>query len=84
MDAEKLLAQVRKQPWKQPCLIPPHARQGGDASAAEGVAAVPAAAPAASISTAALLSGQRQAEILDAALRSADAPDGASGSAAAA
>ena len=53
MDAEKLLAQVRRQPWKQPSLIPPHAQQqlaGGD-----GVLPPHGAAPAASISTAALL-----------------------------
>lgn len=45
-----LLPQVRRQPFKQPSLIPPHALQQ-EAAAAAGTAA----APAASISTAALL-----------------------------
>lgn len=50
MDAEKLLAQVRRQPWQQPSLVPPHAQQAERGAAASG-----GAAPAASISTAALL-----------------------------
>ncbi|PRW55985.1 Tetratricopeptide repeat [Chlorella sorokiniana] len=70
MDAEKMLAQVRRQPYKQPSLIPPHALQQ-EAAAAAGAAA----APAASISTAALLSGDRQPEIVAAAVQSAAAAD---------
>ncbi|EFN58815.1 hypothetical protein CHLNCDRAFT_140622 [Chlorella variabilis] len=68
MDAEKLLAQVRRQPWQQPSLVPPHAQQAERGAAASG-----GAAPAASISTAALLSGHRQPEIVQDALLSAGA-----------
>ena len=68
MDAEKLLAEVRRQPWKQPSLVPPHAQQAPE----RGAAGSPAA-PAASISTAGLLSGMRQPEIVDEALRAAGA-----------
>ena len=70
MDAEKLLAQVRRQPWKQPSLVPPHAQQAPERGAA-GTGSP--AAPAASITTAALLSGMRQPEIVDEALRAAGA-----------
>lgn len=43
------LPQVRRQPYKEPCLIPPHALQQ------EAAATTGATAPAASITTAALL-----------------------------
>jgi hypothetical protein len=67
MDAEKLLAQVRRQPWKQPSLVPPHAQQQERERGGAG------GAPAASMSTAALLSGHRQPEIVSEALLSASA-----------
>ncbi|KAL4442989.1 hypothetical protein ABPG77_008480 [Micractinium sp. CCAP 211/92] len=70
MDAEKLLAQVRRQPWKQPSLVPPHAV----AAEQRAAAAAGAGAPAASISTSALLSGARQREIVEEALRAAELP----------
>jgi hypothetical protein len=53
MDAEKLLAQIRRQPWTQPSLVPPHAQQQERELAA--AAADGGTAPPASISTAALL-----------------------------
>ncbi|KAI3436700.1 hypothetical protein D9Q98_006115 [Chlorella vulgaris] len=62
MDAEKLLAQIRRQPWTQPSLVPPHAQQQERELAA--AAADGGTAPPASISTAALLSGHRQPEIV--------------------
>lgn len=72
MDAEKLLAQVRRQPWKQPSLVPPHAVAAEQRAAA--AAGAGGAAPAASISTSALLSGARQREIVEEALRAAELP----------
>jgi hypothetical protein len=72
MDAERLLAQVRRQPWKQPSLIPPHAEQQA-ASGGSGGSSSSSGLLHASISTSALLNGHRQPEIVESVLKQAQA-----------
>ena len=50
MDAERFLAHLDRRPYRMPSLVPPHAQQQP--------------APAASVSTAAMLSGQVHDDIL--------------------